>query len=71
MTLALAGPNPANAVAEALTNRDYISPTQIRLYQRCSLQWHFRYASDVEPAFVNSYERRLNSAAPGGLPMVG
>jgi putative RecB family exonuclease len=43
-----------NEVAERLTGRDYLSYSQVSLYQRCSLQWHFRYALGLLEETVSS-----------------
>jgi putative RecB family exonuclease len=43
MTLAILESNPANAVAAALTGRDYLSFTQISTFQSCPLRWYFQY----------------------------
>jgi putative RecB family exonuclease len=43
-----------NEVAERLTGRDYLSYSQVSLYQRCPLQWHFRYALGLPEETVSS-----------------
>jgi putative RecB family exonuclease len=43
-----------NEVAERLTGRDYLSYSQVSLYQRCPLQWHFKYALGLPEETVSS-----------------
>ena len=45
--------NPTD-IALQLTGRDYISHAQISTYQRCPLQFFFRYVAGLEPEFVSS-----------------
>jgi len=46
-------PSP-NQRALALTGRDYLSPSAISSYQRCPLQFRFRYIDNLEPEFTSS-----------------
>jgi putative RecB family exonuclease len=41
-------PTPGE-VAQALTGRDYVSYSQISLFQSCPLKWHFTYVEKVQP----------------------
>jgi len=46
--------HPPNAVAERLLGRDYLSPSAISCFQRCPLQFRFRYVDRLEPEFTSS-----------------
>jgi RecB family exonuclease len=46
--------NPANANAESLTGRDYISLTQVKTFQQCPLKWHFEYVEQLPRERVSS-----------------
>jgi len=72
------GRNPTD-IALQLTGRDYISHAQISTYQRCPLQFFFRYVAGLEPDFVSSslvfggaihaaIESHMQSALEGAEP---
>jgi putative RecB family exonuclease len=46
--------NPANAIAEGLTGRDYLSHTQVTTYQACPLRWYFQYVAALPHEQVGS-----------------
>jgi putative RecB family exonuclease len=39
---------------QAITGRDYISYSEVASYQRCPLQWKFRYVDDAEPEQISA-----------------
>ncbi len=46
-------PSP-NQVMEAITGRDYVTYSQVATYQKCPLQWKFRYVDGAEPEEVSA-----------------
>jgi RecB family exonuclease len=46
--------NPANAIAESLTGRDYISLTQVKTFQQCPLKWQFDYVEQLPKERISS-----------------
>ena len=47
-------PNSANEVARSLTGRDYLSYSQITMFQACPLKWYFQYVAGLPHEFVGS-----------------
>ena len=54
MTLAVLPPQRPNAIAADLTGRDYISYSQLKLFQTCPLRWYFEYVEGLPPEVVGS-----------------
>ena len=43
-----------NSIAADLTGRDYISYSQLKLFQTCPLRWYFEYVEGLPPEVVGS-----------------
>ena len=39
-------------IAKAITGRDYLSYSQVSLFQACTLKWYFTYVAKVEPEMI-------------------
>jgi putative RecB family exonuclease len=40
------------SIAKAITGRDYLSYSQVKMFQSCPLKWHFTYVQQAEPEFI-------------------
>ena len=46
-------PTPGE-IAQAITGRDYLSYSQVSLFQACTLKWYYTYVAKVEPESISS-----------------